>query len=95
MNKKFDRWQKLQNVAHRLNWEAYKQTNNGRTYYPCDKARVFIDACNNDQVILQITMEAALTPCYCHMSNVTENDLFEMLYDDRWRMAHYGEGKYP
>ena len=88
---KYDR---LQNCAHRLNYDAHKQQMKGRSkrlrqFTPCAKSLRIIECMNEDGHIGVALMEAAQIPCSCH-SGLTEEQLVDMSFDDAAKRCHYG-----
>ena len=82
-----------QNAAHWLNLQAWRQQSKDRKprhFIPCAKAIVFMDACKSidQRVSEEVLNEANGTHCSCHNST-TKEQLFDMMYDDRSKQAHY------
>lgn len=67
-----NRWNKLQNVAYRLNHEAGKNkanwsgTKKKPVFTPCARAVVLIKGCQTDEPLPEVFIDAYNTPCICH-----------------------------
>jgi len=89
MTPPYIRWQ---NAAHRLNAEAYAKQSpkysprkGSSTFVPCEKARVYIDACQEKGAHPgTVTVTAQATLCSCHGAV----DMLDYEYDPRFRLLH-------
>lgn len=83
------RYAKCQNVAHRLNAEAYAlQATEGRVrrFTPCAKADLFIRASVSKTPLAQVIADAAMTPCRCHPA-IGSREIFDMQFESSYRLA--------
>jgi hypothetical protein len=88
-----NRIDKLQNVAYRLNHEAGKNkanwsgTKKRPQFTPCSRAGVLITACQTDEVLPSIFMEAYNEPCICHgtFMNISFFEFQDWSLDDSYR----------
>lgn len=88
------RWEKLQNVAHRLNHEAgeneenWSGTKKRPRFLPCARASILIAGCLNDTPLPQVFIDAYNEPCICHgpFMKMSFFDFQDMALDDSYRV---------